>query len=138
LGEAVLEGDGMSYRNFSVAPAIAIFLLLCCGAADAKVLRWTCVYPRVSNANGVTGDQELTVVFTLDDVTGQAIVIGNAGKSEVEVFAASASITFLQRQSSGAIQVTSIDASGSSVQSRHRLIGQQLLPSQSYGHCVSN
>jgi hypothetical protein len=118
--------------------AAVIALLLCCGVASAKVLRWTCAYPRVSNANGVTGNQELTLVFTLDDVTGRAVAIGNAGKSEVEVFAAPTSITFLQRHSSGAIQVTSIDASGSSVQSRHRLIGQQLLPSQSYGRCVSN
>ena len=129
----------MSSRRFaSFASAVAVAQLLCCAAADAKVLRWTCAYPKVSNANGVTGNQDLNLVFTLDDVTGRAIVIGNAGKSEVEVFAAPASVTFLQRQSSGAIQVTSIDASGSSVQSRHRLIGQQLLPSQSYGRCVSN
>jgi hypothetical protein len=128
----------MSYRNFFVVPAVAIALLLFWDAAYAKVLRWTCAYPKVSNANGVTGDQELNLIFTLDDVTGRAIVIGNAGKSDAEVFAAPASITFLQRQSSGAIQVTSIDASGSSVQSRHRLVGQQLLPSQSYGRCVSN
>jgi hypothetical protein len=131
-------GCAVSIRwTFLALPALTAAAFVSGAPATAKVLQWTCAYPKVSNANGVTGDQELAFTFTVDDVTGKAAVIGGAVRSNVEIFAGTGSITFLERLPSGAVQITSIDSSGSSVHSRHRLIGGQLLPSQSYGRCVS-
>jgi hypothetical protein len=78
----------------------------------------------------------LSITFKVDDVTGKASMTGNAGISAVEISAGPQSITFVEHLPGGAIEITSIDSSGSSVQSRHRLIGGQLLPSQSYGRCI--
>jgi hypothetical protein len=118
--------------------ALAITLSPSVSPASAKLLTWTCAYPKVSNANGVANDQALNFVFTVDDVTGKAMAVGSAGKRGVEIFAGQGGITFLERLPSGAVQITSIDASGTSVHSRHALAGGQLIPSQSYGRCAGS
>ena len=105
--------------------------------AGAKLREWTCTYAKVANINGVADDQALKVTFTIDDSIGKATMAGAAGASAVDISAGPQSITFFERQANGAIQITSIDASGTSVQSRHRLVSGKLLPSQSYGQCVS-
>lgn len=117
---------------------VAAMPLLFHAPANAKVLQWTCSYSKVSNANGIADSPGLSITFKVDDATGKATMTGDASIRVVEVSAGPQSITFLERLPGGAIQITSIDSSGHSVQSRHRLIGGQLLPSQSYGRCTSS
>jgi hypothetical protein len=127
----------VTFPKIAISAACAMTLAFTT-TASAKVLTWACTYPKVSNANGVSGDQDLKFTFTIDDVTGKATIAGNAGTSGVELFAGPHGITFLQRLPSGAIQMTSIDASGMSVHSRHSVVGHALVPSQSYGRCAGS
>jgi len=104
--------------------------------AGAKVLKWTCSYPVVANANGATKGQSFDLTFTADDQTKKAAVIHNGRENNVEVFAGANGLTFIERLTSGAIQTTTIDTAGKSVNSRHMLVEGLLIPSQSYGTCV--
>ena len=123
-------------------PVRALFLaaatMMLAAQAQAKVVEWSCVFPIVANPNGVTRDQDLKMVFALDDATGKAKLTENSGTREVTVIAGQAVISFLDQMPSGTLRVTAIDAQGRSVQSRHTMIGNNLLPSQSYGSCTHN
>jgi hypothetical protein len=104
--------------------------------ASAKVLKWMCTYPIVANANGTTKGQSYDLTITFDDQTKKAVAIHNGRQSDVEVFAGANGLTFIERQPTGAIQTTTIDSAGKSVNSRHMLIDGLLVPSQSYGTCA--
>ncbi|WP_161849249.1 hypothetical protein [Bradyrhizobium sp. CCBAU 051011] len=71
----------------------------------------------------------------MDTVTRKAVIIGNAGMSDVEAVGGSQGITFQEKLGSGAVQTTTIAKDGSSVHSRHTLIGGKVTPSQYYGSC---
>jgi hypothetical protein len=120
--------------KLSLLGVCALALLFIHGA-EAKLLKWTCAYPRVANPNGAFGHQDYSVEFTLDNVTGRASVIRNTGSNGAVLFAGTDSLTFLERPDASTIQTTTIDRSGSSVHSRHVIMGGRLVPSQSYGHC---
>jgi hypothetical protein len=118
-------------------------LLICLSAtlshpAHAKVIRWNCTYPVVANPNGVTRDQDFSMLFALDNVTGKATLTANNGVVDVAAIPGDRAITFLKRLSSGAIQATTVDVHGNSVHSRHILVGESLVPSQSYGTCTND
>jgi hypothetical protein len=102
--------------------------------AEAKLLKWTCTYPVVANANGAFGKQEYRVEFDVD-TAGRAVIFKDTGSSDVELFAGLDSITFLEKLDSGAVRATTIDKFGSSVLSRHIVLKGRLVPSQSYGRC---
>jgi hypothetical protein len=106
--------------------------------AQARVIRWNCTFPIVANPNGVARDQDFQMLFALDDTTGKASLTGRNGVAEVAAIAGDRALTFLERLPSGAIQITTIDAGGHSVHSRHILAGESLVPSQSYGTCTSD
>ena len=104
-------------------------------SANAKMSTWTCLYPRIANANGTREGQTLELTFKIDDTTRKASVTSDAGTSNVELIAGKDGLTFIQALSSGAIQATTIDISGKSVHTRHTLLHGLLVPSQSYGNC---
>ena len=79
--------------------------------------------------------EKFSLEFALDNITGKAVVIGNAGMSDAEATLGAFGITFQEKLVSGAIQTTTIAKDGSSVHSRHTLIGEKLTPSQYYGTC---
>jgi hypothetical protein len=60
----------------------------------------------------VASQKDFKRLFALDDVTGKATLIGNLGVAEVTPVSGDRAITFLERLSSGAIQTTTIHASG--------------------------
>jgi len=105
--------------------------------ADAKASKWSCSYPLVANPGGVFRDQSLALGFSVDETGAHATVTGAHGTHAVEVYAGTDGLTFIDRQKSGAVQVTTIDSSGKSVHSRHAILSGALLPSQSYGTCVA-
>ena len=116
---------------------IAFLALLLAAPADAKVLKWSCTYPTVANPGGVFKNGSLTLSFSVDQEGKKAQVTGNRGTHDVEVFAGADGLTFVDRQKTGAIQVTTIDSAGKSVHSQHTLLKGLLIPSQSYGKCVA-
>lgn len=112
-------------------------LLALVDPVEAKVIKWSCRYPIVANPNGVVRDQTFELTFTVDDATGKATSQGSGGIAEVSLIAGAGSLTFVERLASGTVQTTTLDAAGHSVHSRHVMLNGFLVPSQSYGTCVS-
>jgi hypothetical protein len=104
---------------------------------EAKALKLSCSYPLIANPGGVFKDQSLALIFSIDETGKHATVTGAQGAHAVEVFTSPNGMTFIDRQKSGAVQVTTIDSAGKSVHSRHVILGGALIPSQSYGKCVA-
>lgn len=73
--------------------------------------------------------------FTIDTVTNDAFVVGNAGASRVVAYRGRDAFTFLEYLESGAVQSTTITNLGPAVHSRNTILGSGLLPSQYYGSC---
>ena len=103
-------------------------------SANAETLRWKCSYPSMASPTGIVGEK-FSLEFALDTVTKKAIIIGNAGVSDVDAVGGSHGLTFQERLSTGAVQTTTIANDGSSVHSRHTMISRKLTPSQYYGTC---
>ena len=107
--------------------------------ANAEALRWKCAYASMASPKGLVGEK-FALEFAFDTVTGSAVIIGNAGMSNVDAFSGSIGITFQEKLASGAIQTTTITLNGSSVHSRHTMMSideGKLTPSQYYGRCES-
>ncbi len=117
--------------------AAILMVLAFVSPTHAKIIKYNCTYPLVANPNGIARNQDLKMTFAIDDATGKATLIGDAGTTDVILISGSAGLTFVERQNSGAIQTTTLDTSGRSVHSRHLMIGGTLVPSQSYGKCVN-
>jgi hypothetical protein len=119
---------------------IALFGALACGLlsppALAKNFRWNCVYTVVAAPNGLS-KEEFKLEFLHDDVTGKAVIVGNAGMADVDLHTGYLGITFLEKLPSGVVQTTTIADSGASVHSRHTILGvdKKITPSQFYGQC---
>jgi hypothetical protein len=126
----------VKFGGVVVAALILVAAVLVMGlrSANAESLRWKCTYSSVASPTGVTGEK-FSLEFTLDTVTKKAVVIGNAGMSDVDAVGGSQALTFQERLSSGAVQTTTITNDRSSVHSRHTMINGKLTPSQYYGTC---
>lgn len=76
---------------------------------------------------------DLSLKFTLDTNSSEAFMVGNAGVSKVSVHSGIYGLTFLEHLPAGAVQSTTITEGGNSVQSRHSMMGDRIIPSQYYG-----
>jgi len=104
---------------------------------QAETLRWKCTYTSIATPKGLA-NEKFALEFAVDNVTGKAVIIGNAGMSDVDVFNGSHALTFQEKLTTGAIQTTTIAHDGRSVHSRHTLLSLEngLTPSQYYGQCT--
>jgi hypothetical protein len=103
--------------------------------AHAETLRWVCDYTLVASVSG-TKAEKFKLEFVVDTLSKKAVLIGNAGVSDVQAFNGDQGITFQERLGSGAIQTTTITHSaGKSVHSRHSMIGGSIVATQYYGQC---
>jgi hypothetical protein len=73
--------------------------------------------------------------FAFDDITGQAVMIGNNGVSNVDIHVGPLGVTFMEKLDGGAVQTTTVATEGASVRSRHSILNKKTLPSQYYGQC---
>jgi hypothetical protein len=117
---------------------VILAALVVCGLlppALAKNIRWNCVYPGGAKPNGLF-KENWKLEFIADDVTAKAVMVGNAGMSDVAMHVGYLGVTFMEMLGGGAVQTTTIAASGASVHSRHTMIGDdKVTPSQYYGQC---
>ncbi|MCP2125782.1 hypothetical protein [Bradyrhizobium ottawaense] len=106
-----------------------------CAEVRADTLRWVCKYDNMATPSGVQ-KENFKLEFALDTLTKRAVLIGNAGVSDVAFFNGDQAITFEERLTTGAIQTTSIShTDGRSVHSRHSILSGSFVPSQYYGAC---
>jgi hypothetical protein len=63
------------------------------------------------------------------------VMIGNNGISDVDAHVGPLGITFMEKLNGGVVQTTTVAGEGTSVHSRHSVIGKKMTPSQYYGQC---
>jgi hypothetical protein len=115
--------------------AMLTAMATCASPALAKNVRWNCVYPVVASPNGLS-KEEFKLEFIADDITGKAVMVGNAGMSDVDLNVGAFGVTFSEKLTSGAVQTTTITHDGTSVHSRHTIFpDKKTTPTQYYGHC---
>ena len=115
--------------------AATVIILGISSNAMAKSYRWQCVYTQMASPKGLV-KTNFSLEFAMDDITGNAVIVGNHGLANVEVHLGGYSVTFSERLDTGVVQITTIAKSGRSVHSRHTLFGaDDLQPSQYYGQC---
>jgi hypothetical protein len=102
---------------------------------EARGYRWNCDYSKIATLDGLKADQ-FKLEFAFDDVTQKAVMIGNNGVADVEFQGGPLGVSFLERLSTGVVQSTTVANDGTSVHSRHTIIGASLIASQYYGRCV--
>lgn len=100
----------------------------------ADTLRWKCDYTSIASPKGLSAEK-FSLEFALDTITKKAVIIGNAGMSDVAAVGGNQGITFQETLGSGAVQTTTIANDASTVHSRHTMMGGKLMPSQYYGTC---
>lgn len=113
---------------------LPLALCFASATAQAETLRWNCTYQTIAKPEGV-GRELFKLEFAMDSLTKRAVLLGNNGMSDVEVYTGSQGITFQEKLPTGAVQTTTISKDGSSVHSRHSLMGGRFIPSQYYGKC---
>ena len=91
----------MKITNVALALAVACTREL--SLAHAEVLRWKCAYSSMASPTGITGEI-FSLEFALDTVTKKAVIIGNAGMSNVEAHGGSQGLTFQELLASGSVQ----------------------------------
>src|SRR5262245_12540798 len=94
--------------------------------ASAAFHEWNCTYQTFASPNGIKDADGFAWKFLYDDVTQKAVGVGNLGMEDMIYFEGVDGVTFLEELPSGAIQTTTISRSGSSVHSRHSLMGNEL------------
>ena len=102
--------------------------------AHAEAVRWKCDYTSMASPERVVA-VKFSLEFVADAITKKAVIMGNNGMSDVAVVGGKQGITFQETLGSGAVQTTTIANNGSSVHSRHTMMGGDLVPSQYYGTC---
>src|SRR5262245_18943556 len=101
--------------------AVMLAAVVVCGLSSpalAKNVRWNCVYPIYASPEGVS-KQDFKLEFVADDLTGKAVIIGNAGMSDIYMQTGSFGVTFMEKLDTRVVQTTTIANSGASVHSRH-------------------
>ena len=122
-------------RNLTVTFCLTIAVLLSAPSKAASIL-YNCDFPRWSDEDGNHASKEkFAFKLAYDDITGEAVMIGNLGIEKMERVVGTGGTTFVERLSTGAVQSTTIDSDGDAVHSRHTMILGELVPSQYYGTC---
>jgi len=115
---------------------LGLVALAMAGHAHAKPLSFACDFPSL----------KMTLTYVVDPTSllenkfDSAILVGNAGTSEVWVVKGERAISFMEPLATGAVQTTTVRLpSGEAVHSRHTILGLDkeapLTPSQSRGTC---
>jgi hypothetical protein len=123
-------------NTWTLSLAISAFALGITLPAYGKTVRWVCNFETQATPESVKSAAGFVLEYLLDDVTRKAVLVGNNGISDVEVFTGSEGFTFLEGLSTGAIQSTTVARNGTAVHSRSTIIADQLIPSQYYGKCT--
>lgn len=123
------------HHSILAASIAAVALGIGVMEARADALRWVRKYETVASPAG-TKQESFNLEFVLDTLTKKALLIGNAGVSDVAVFNGDQAITFQEKLGTGVIQTTTIShTDGRSVHSRHSIMGGTFVPTQYYGVC---
>jgi hypothetical protein len=106
----------------------------------ANAISFDCKFDSVCDPVEGCSNTELSLVFQIDSITGDAFVLGNNGLSAVQIHQGTQGVTFLERLPTGAVQSTTVTTSmpdpGKAVHSRHSVLSGELIPSQYFGRCA--
>ena len=115
-------GCNLSY-TVGVAALALSFTIAAAPKTEAKIYRYNCSYTQTASPEGVKSTSTFKLEFAFDDMTGKAVLIGNIGMADVEIYVGNWGVTFLEKIATGTVQTTTIANGGNSVHSRHSLAG---------------
>jgi hypothetical protein len=121
--------------KYKICAAILVLIASSSHSWAASYL-YSCDFPRSSDERGKQSPEKFSMRFAHDDITGEAMVIGNNGVEKVHVVTGAYGISFLEVLGTGAVQTTTIARSGKASHSRHTMMGADIMPSQYYGTCA--
>ena len=126
----------MKYRFVLLAVACFPFCILFFGyAAQAAAIKYSCDFPKFASPEGLSPAKSFSMEFAYDTISEKAVLIGNAGVTQVFPMNGRDGISFVEMLVTGAVQTTTVTKSGKAVHSRNTLIDGDLVPSQYYGQC---
>jgi hypothetical protein len=79
--------------------AMLTAMATCASPALAKNVRWNCVYPVFASPNGLS-KEDYKLEFIADDITRKAVMVGNAGMSDVDLHVGAFGVTFSEKLAS--------------------------------------
>ena len=124
--------------RYKFSGIILLFVTLYLSASEswAASYLYSCDFPRSSNENGKQSPEKFSMRFAYDDITGEAVIIGNAGVEKAFGVVGIYGISFIEQLPTGAVQTTTIAKNGKASHSRHTMMGGDIMPSQYYGTCT--
>ena len=123
----------MDWHHF-LSLGLSVVWAVTSSPVSAKGYKWSCSYSQSASVDGLKPDS-FNMEFAFDDVTQKGVNIGNNGVADVEFQSGRSGVSFLEKLQTGAVQSTTIANDGTSVHSRHTIIGTKMMASQYYGHC---
>jgi hypothetical protein len=117
--------------------ALIVFVVLSPSVSMGAVLTFSCKYPTFSSDEEfLKKDNTMAFLVMVDTITGESFMIGNLGRSKLELHLGEEAWTFSSKLVTGAMQtITIVKDSLVSVHSRHSVIFGEITPSQYYGKC---
>jgi hypothetical protein len=95
-----------------------------------------CHYESYSDKTGNNNSkEEFKLEFLVDSENGDYYLKGSEGIGKITFIKSIEGFNFIEKTGSGNIMLTTIDAEGHSVHSRHTIILGKIVPSQYYGSC---
>ncbi len=110
--------------------------LIAAPLVSAEEITFYCSYDNYSDQEGNHKlEENLQIRFTYNKDTGKSYMLGNIGRSEVELFRTNNKATFIEITTIGNVTTTTIDNNLNSVHSRNTVMFGEIEPSQYYGKC---
>lgn len=117
---------------------ICLILLSLSGSAAAEIVTFVCQYEIVASPDGLKLAKDFKLTFIVDNESDKAYMLGNLGTEDVLMRSTEEAVNFIEITDAGNIMLTTIDASGFSVHSRHTVMFGEIVSSQYYGNCESS
>lgn len=108
--------------------------LLACSPAVAEVVTYICQFEYRIDEEG-RNEELFSLVFKIDTISHHAIMEGNVGLVDVDIYVGEDALSFVERIGSGAVQTTTITRDSAAVHSRNTLIFGKFVAAQHFGRC---
>lgn len=103
--------------------------------AAAEVITYACQFEYRVDEEGKQ-DERLPLLFKIDTLSHRAVMEGNAGLVDVEIYIGDDAFSFMEKVGSGTVQTTTITRDGLAVHSRNTVILGEIVAAQHFGRCA--
>lgn len=118
-------------RYLTTILAIWLFPFL----AAAEVVTYACQFEFRVDEEG-RSEERFPLLFKIDTLSHRAVMEGNAGLVDVEIYVGDEAFSFMEKVGSGTVQTTTITRDGLAVHSRNTVILGEIVAAQHFGRCA--